>query len=146
MEKNKKRGVTLLETVIAMALAVIISVAAYMTCDFALKTQHNSEIKIFFTQEVENVAMCYYKSDNDLDKLEDALVFSLNIEGSDNYLEYTSSTDEFENEIITDITFFYNSKLSLLKKENKNDAKYKIVFDLTSSKITAINTKNNIVF
>ena len=91
MEKNKKRGVTLLETVIAMALAVIISVAAYMTCDFALKTQHNSEIKIFFTQEVENVAMCYYKSDNDLDKLEDALVFSLNIEGSDNYLEYTSS-------------------------------------------------------
>ena len=147
MEKNNKRGVTLLETVIAMALFVIISVASYMTCDFALKTQKNSEIKNFFTQEVENIAMCYYKSDNEVETFENALLFSFNKENAENYFEYTLTTDEFEAETITHITFFYNSSLSLLAKENKENAKYKIVFDFDSSKITAISTKkNNIVF
>ena len=74
MEKTKERGVTLLETVIAMALAVIMSVAAYMTCDFAIKTQKNIEIKNFFTQEIENVSMCYYKSDNDVSKFENIIL------------------------------------------------------------------------
>ena len=147
MEKHKKRGVTLLETVIAMALVVIISVAAYMTCDFALKTQKNSEIKNFFTQELENISMCYYNANNDVSIFEDTLSFSYNVEDIKNYVEYNTITNELEDETIKGITFFYDSNLLFLEKLNKNNAKYKIVFDFDDLKLTAISIKtNNIVF
>ena len=147
MEKTKQKGVTLIETVVAMALVVIISVAAYTTCNFALKSQYNLDVKNFFMQETENISMCYYKSDKVVDNFENALSFVYGANNISDNIEYISSIDENNTEKITKIKFFYNNDLSLLTKENKSNAKYEIIFDFSQSKITSYNiSKNKIVF
>lgn len=63
MEKKRQRGVTLLETVIALALIVIVTGTVFVTCNVTLRSQAQSKIKNFFIGETENVVMCYYSDD-----------------------------------------------------------------------------------
>ena len=57
---NKKRGVTLVEVVVAMAIAVIVSGIAFTTCNFALSISNKNKIKNFFVNEASNYINCYY--------------------------------------------------------------------------------------
>ena len=56
----KKRGVTLTETVVAMAIAVIVSLMAYTTCSFAISQNAKSKLKSFFINQTQNYVNCYY--------------------------------------------------------------------------------------
>lgn len=147
MEKSKKQGVTLVETVVAMALIVIISVATYLTCNFALKHQNNTEIKNFFVQETENVAMSYYKSNNDMQKFDEILAFAFDIEDSSNYFEYENELDENDVSHLKSLTIYYDSDFSVLNLSNKTTAKYFIVFDFENQNISAKHySKNQVIF
>lgn len=149
MEKNNKKGVTLLETVIAMALVVIISFATYSTCNFAIKHKQSSNIKNFFVQETENIAMCYYKTNSNnstaFDDFENALIFTFEINNADEFFEYNTSTSADGDIIINRLTIYYSSSLKYLKLTNKNDAKYKVVFifDTSGNIIKSINLSND---
>lgn len=63
--KNKKKGVTLVETIIAMALVVIISTMAFSICNLSLSYGNNSKLKNFFITQTQNYVKAYYLGGND---------------------------------------------------------------------------------
>ena len=57
---NKKRGVTVVELVVAMAIAVIVSIFAYSTCSFAIGQGQKMKTKNFFISQAQNFVNCYF--------------------------------------------------------------------------------------
>jgi len=55
-----KRGFSLAETIVAMAVAVIISLFCYATCSFAISQYAISKTKSFFISQTQNFVNCYY--------------------------------------------------------------------------------------
>ena len=108
MEKTKQKGVTLVETVVAMAIFIIVSAAIFLTCNYSIKTQAQNEVKHFFVVETENVAMCYYSKDFD-----NALTFLMG-ENSDK-IEKNNETKTY--------SIFYSKEL---KVTSNDKAKYKL--------------------
>ena len=75
------------------------------------------------------------------------MLFTLNIENTADYFEYTSTVDENEIETLVKLTIYYDENLSLITKINKTKAKYKVVFDYSNFKLYALNiSKNKVVF
>lgn len=129
MGKKKQRAVTLVETVVAMALIVIVSASVFITCSYSIKNQNNNRIKHFFINETENVAMCYYS-----DNFNDALLFLVS---NDDSLIYRDNENECYN-------LYYDNNLSYTNEDN---ATYKITIDLESElSITCVSLEsgNNI--
>lgn len=56
----RKKGITLAETVVAMAIAVIVSMMAYTTCNFAISQNAKNKVKSFFINQAQNYVNCYY--------------------------------------------------------------------------------------
>ncbi len=57
--RAKKEGVTLVETVIAIAIVVIVSVAASSVAVYSSNLIHNSSVKRYFQNEVNSVSKLY---------------------------------------------------------------------------------------
>ena len=143
MEKNNKRGVTLVETVVAMVLVTIISVAIYMTCNFSIRKQNDNVIKNFFINETENIAMCYYHTDDTLN-FENAFVFLSEKDNPKDYIEY--SLDDNDN--LTAITIYYTSDMKYLEKSLKDESsRFKIVIDFGESyKISSYTVNDKLIY
>lgn len=132
-KKSKKKGVTLVEVVIAMALAVIVSASVYLTCSFTLKSQNQNMIQNFFSNEIENVAMCYYHS-NDTDDTTNyadfikSLVFLTGLENAES--DYISIS---EGVVVSYITLYYTADLDYLEKSKKEESAFKLVFSFVEN-------------
>ena len=55
-----KKGFSLSEVTVAMALVVIISVIAFSTCNFSIYQSQKSMIQSFFIGQTQNFVNCYY--------------------------------------------------------------------------------------
>lgn len=124
MEKTKQKGVTLVETIVAMAIFIIVSAAVFLTCDYSIKVQAQNEVKHFFVVETENVAMCYYSKNFD-----EALTFLMG---------ENSELIEKNNESKT-YTIYYTKDLTVSKSD---DAKYKLVFGYENASNPVITCTN----
>ena len=142
MEKTKERGVTLVETIVAMSLVVIISLAIYTTLNYSVTAHSKEKCNNFFAGEIENVAMCYYNSNDNYEninatKFEQLFKFTYGIEPDDSYIEFDINSD-VEPNIVRSLTIFYSSDYKMLKVSEKENASYKIVFSFNDqTKITA---------
>ena len=90
--KRKKRGFTVVETVVSMALVAILSVAALATVQTSLNALQKNDVRRDVLRESENVITCY-QSDN----FSSALKLLYGLEGFD------------EADPITLITLYFNS-------------------------------------
>lgn len=106
MVKGKEKGVTIVETVVAMAILSIVSSIVFLSCSLILRTQAQNRQTQFFVNETENVMMCYYSDD-----FEAALVY------------LTGSTFELDAESDS-CTIYYGSHYEYCGWENA-------AFDLT---------------
>ena len=70
MENINNKGVTLVETVVAIAVIVILSVAGYTICNFAILNQQKTNRDNFFINETSNILICYYSEGNFSDKMQ----------------------------------------------------------------------------
>lgn len=132
--KSKKRGITLVETIVAMALVVIISASVYVTCNYTLKAQNENSVKTFFATETENLAVCYYNSNQKKNTSAE------NYENFKNAFEFSSGLSNVENDYfdfayvsgtlsqIESITIYYSKDFVYLAKDSKDDSSFKIVF------------------
>lgn len=111
MEKIKQKGITLVETVVAMALFIIVSASIFLTCNYSIKMQAQNKVKHFFVIETENISMCYYS-----ESFDDALEFLIG-ENVD-FVEKNA-----ENNIYT---IYYSKELTYSKSEN---AVYRLKFN-----------------
>lgn len=151
MEKTKERGVTLVETIIAMALVVVISLAIYTTLNYSVTSHSKDKCKIFFAGEIENVAMCYYNSNDNYTninatKFEQLFKFTYEIETEESYIEFDTD-DAVEPNVVRSLTIFYSSGFNILKVSEKENASYKIVFSLQDeTKIVAKNVYDDSAF
>ena len=55
-----KKGFSLAEVIVAMAIAVIVSLLCYSTCNFAIMQMSNSKTKSFFASQTQNFVNCYF--------------------------------------------------------------------------------------
>ena len=55
-----KKGFSLAEVIVAMAIAVIVSLLCYSTCNFAVMQVSNNRTKSFFVSQTQNFVNCYY--------------------------------------------------------------------------------------
>lgn len=124
MEKIKQKGVTIVETVVAMALFIIVAVSVFLTCDYSIKIQAQNEIKHFFITESENVSMCYYSENFD-----EALEFLIG--ENVNFVE-----KDTENNIYT---IYYSKELNY---SNTEQAKYKLIINFAESSPFTITCEN----
>lgn len=113
MEKIKQKGITLVETIVSMALFIIVSASVFLTCNYSIKVQAQNEIKHFFVVETENIAMCYYS-----DSFDDALAFLMaeNV----NFVEKDTQNNIY--------TIYYSKELTYAESEN---ATYKLIFEFS---------------
>ena len=56
--KNHKKGISLVEVVVAMAVVTIISVSAYSVCNYSLLQQRKIARDTFFVNEANNIVNC----------------------------------------------------------------------------------------
>ena len=98
MEKTK--GVTIVETVVAMALIAIISATVFATYTFSIKNQSKYRLKQFFANETENVLMCYYSNN-----------FS-------NAISLLTNEPVLKNEDLTYFNLYYDDELNYTDKSN----------------------------
>lgn len=63
--KKKNSGISLAETIVAMALITIMSLIAFSTCSLSLTINNNSKVKNFFMVEANNYIDCYYMGSAD---------------------------------------------------------------------------------
>ena len=137
IRKSKESGVTLVETIIAMALVMIISVSVYFTCNYTLKIQNENTVKAFFANETENLAVCYYHSNSksntpaeNYEKLRTAFEFSSGLSNVENgYFDF----DYVSGAQVKSITIYYAKDFSYLEKEKKDECAYIIVFSFTQN-------------
>ena len=59
-KKQSQKGSTLVEVIVAMAVAVIISTIAFSVCDMAIAVGNSNRIKNFFCVEAQNYVSAYY--------------------------------------------------------------------------------------
>ena len=126
MKRKCKKGLTLVEVVVAMALVVIISLAGFSVINFSIKSGGRSQVKNFFMSEVQNYATAI-------------------LSGSENYsnsmnLLTGAGYSYGENGVV-----YYSSNLTITNEEN---AKYhiNINFDNTPYSINCYDNQNNLIF
>ena len=126
MKRKCKKGLTLVEVVVAMALVVIISLAGFSVINFSIKSGGRSQVKNFFMSEVQNYATAI-------------------LSGSENYsnsmnLLTGASYSYGENGVV-----YYSGNLTITNEEN---AKYhiNINFDNTPYSISCFDSQNNLIF
>ena len=121
MENINNKGVTLVETIVAIAVIVIISVVGYSVCSFSVMQQQKLLRKNFFINETHNILACYYSPENDF---EDNMIFltgNSDIDySSDFVLYYTKNYDyalNMDNSTYY-LTFTYNDSIKVYKSNN----------------------------
>ena len=63
--RSKKEGITLVETIIAIAIVVIVSVAAASVAVYSSNAVRNASVKRFFRNEIDSISTLYLAYDND---------------------------------------------------------------------------------
>ena len=99
--KNKKKGVTLAETIVAMALVVIISTMAFSICNLSLSSSNKSKIKNFFITQTQNYVQAYFLGGEDYESAMELL---------------TGTQCEFN----TNTTIYYSNDLTISNEENSS--------------------------
>ena len=122
MAKEKQKGVTLVETVISMALIAIVTAAIFATSNFTISSQEKNKQKHFFENETENVLMCYYSN-----SFSSALKFLT----GDNEILVDSESNDY--------TLYYNENFEYVAEEL---AVYSLKIDYTNIKTPTVVCKN----
>lgn len=124
MVKRKEKGVTLIETIIAMALVSIVSSIVVLTCNFSSRAKQNNKLTQFFINETESVLVCYYSND---------------FYGSLSFLTDKIITND---ETTKSYTLYYSSDLAYTEEEN---AKFSLTInyeDELNVKVISTNLSN----
>ena len=109
--KNKK-GITLAETIVAMAVLIVISLAIFSVSNYALMQTKKGEINNFFTVESQNYINCYLLGE---EEYADAVMFYSNV--TTNYNE--SCSIYYSNEFALDISSDSLYRIDLSFESNK---------------------------
>ena len=109
--KNKK-GITLAETIVAMAVLIVISLAIFSVSNYALMQTKKGEINNFFTVESQNYINCYLLGE---EEYADAVKFYSNV--TTNYNENCSIY--YSNEFALDVSSDSLYRIDLSFKTNK---------------------------
>ena len=122
---NKKRGISLAEVIVAMALVVIISVIALSTINWSLNTGSKELLKNFFNIESQNYVSAYYSGASNY---QDAMTLLTN--GTYTYGE--------------DATVYYSQDLTITEEQN---AKYyvNLDFEIDSFSVKCYTSQNSLI-
>ncbi len=106
---RRKKGLTLVETIIAMAVLIIVSFISLSVSNYAISQTNKAEIKMFFQNEAQNYVNCYLLGQ---DKYDNAIMF------------YTGKTAVYGE----DCEVYYDG----LKISNTNEGNYhvKLLFEI----------------
>ena len=122
----KKKGLTLVEVVVAMALVIIISFAGFSVINFSLKSGNKNMVYNYFMVEVQNYVTA---------------IMSGSAEYSNSMYLLTGNTYNYgENGIV-----YYSSELTVADVEN---AKYhiNIKFESAPYSVSCYDSQNNLIF
>lgn len=108
---NRKKGITLAETVVAMAVIAIVSVMAYTTCSFAISQDSKNKVKSFFINQTQNFVNCYFL-------------------GNDGYYDAFKFLTGEDANFGENITIYYDKKFEI---SNEEDSKYHIDLNFENS-------------
>lgn len=104
MKISKQKGSTLVEVIVAMAIAVIVSTIAISVCNMAIAFGENNKVKNFFMVEAQNFVQAYYL-------------------GGDDYKSAMNMLTGNECEFGENVTIKYSADLSVTNDES---AKYSV--------------------
>lgn len=125
MRKKCKKGLTLVEVVVAMSLVVIISLAGFSVINFSIKSGYKSQINNFFMVEVQNYITAI-------------------MAGSENYSNSMSLLTGNAYNYGENAVIYYSSKLDITDEEN---AKYNISINFENSpfSVSCYDAQNNLI-
>lgn len=118
-----KRGFTLVETIVAITLIVVVSAFALSSVTYTEKLSDSNSAKVFFMRELDCYIQCYISDGFDLSS-GSALAFYL---GDGFYCDDNSGDGK------TTYSFFYDGDFKLIASEEKRDQTvFMIVADVYS--------------
>ena len=122
-----KRGVTVVEIVVAMAIAVIVSVFAYSTCSFAIAQSQRIKTKNFFISQSQNFVNCYFL-------------------GSEKYSEGIKFLTDCDVNYGEDATIYYSNDYKITTQD-KSQYYINLIFDVDSFSVEChSNSSSNLIF
>ena len=125
-KRNSKKGLTLVEVVVAMALVVIMSLAGFSVVNFTISASSKNHLLHFFMTETQNYISAY-------------------VSGSDNYADAMHLLTGNNYVYGTDSTIYYSSDLQITDEQN---AKYHvdIDFDTSNMHISCYNSQSSLIY
>ena len=122
-----KRGVTVVEIVVAMAIAVIVSVFAYSTCSFAIAQSQRIKTKNFFISQSQNFVNCYFL-------------------GSEKYSDGIKFLTDCDVNYGEDATIYYSNDYKITTQD-KSQYYINLIFDVDSFSVEChSNSSSNLIF
>lgn len=124
--RNLKKGLSLAEVVVAMALVVLISLEGFSVVNFSLNAGNKLSVESFFVEETKNYITAYYSGE-------------YNYANALNLL--TNQTHTFG----TDATIFYSNNFQVTSEDN---SKYyiKLTFNESNFMVECFNNQNNLIY
>ncbi|HAJ78052.1 MAG TPA: hypothetical protein DCO89_03195 [Clostridiales bacterium] len=125
-KKIQRKGLTLVEVIVAMALVVIISLAGFSVINFSIKSSNKSYVHNFFMVEVQNYINAI-------------------MSGSDNYSNSISLLTGETLNYGDNAVIYYSSGLAITQEKN---SKYhiNIKFDNSPYSVICYDNQNNLIF
>lgn len=119
--RSKKEGVTLIETLVAIAIVVIVSAAAASVAVYSSNAIKNATVRRFFQNEVDTIAGIY-----------------LTYEGA----EFSRAMNDFCGVLqdSADGTYFYYYTVGFTREATEETHAYKLQLTLNASKLTLAST------
>ena len=124
---NKKtKGMTLVETIVSMALILIVSLVAFLVLNSSFVSIQKNKEKSFFICQTQNIIMAYNMGESDFEK-------SLKLMTGKNFV-YGQNT-----------TIYFDKDFQIT---NQEDSKYKVdlVFNESRFSVKCSNQANNIIY
>ena len=124
---KKEKGLTLIETVIALSITTIISVAVVSLSIYASNALYLQRAKDFFIRETSNIASIYVNYDEESYKVAIKDLLNKDVDGYENMTIYYNESFDYATE--SDYAYYLNvnystESLDLISYNAKNSAIY----------------------
>ena len=105
---KKNRGMTIVETVVAVAIVVIVSTIAFSICNVSINNGHKNKLQNFFICQTQNYVKAYYQGEDDYSTSMELLTGEAKTFGENTKIYYSSDlniTTEQNSKYVVNIRF-----------------------------------------
>ena len=124
---KSKKGLTLVETIIAMAVLVVITLMTFSVGNYVVAQTNKSELKLFFVNESQNYINCYLLGQDEYS----------------NAISFYANKEALYNE---DCVIYYSNDLDICDEENSTYS-IKLTFEVEKFVVECfVNNNDNAVY